>query len=110
MNRLLYSPPLAQRLIQAGRLFIKPLLLVWAVFGIGQLIESWVLQPWLVGDRIGLPPVGVIFAIMAGGQLFGFFGMLLALPVAAILVVLLRHAHQRYINSHWYHGGEPPRV
>ena len=96
-------------LFQFG-LFIKPLLLVWAVFGIGQLIESWVLQPWLVGDRIGLPPVGVIFAIMAGGQLFGFFGMLLALPVAAILVVLLRHAHQRYINSHWYHGGEPPLV
>ena len=96
-------------LFQFG-LFIKPLLLVWAVFGIGQLIESWILQPWLVGDRIGLPPVGVIFAIMAGGQLFGFFGMLLALPVAAILVVLLRHAHQRYINSHWYHGGEPPLV
>ena len=57
--------------------------------------------------RIALPTIG---AIMAGGQLFGFFGMLLALPVAAILVVLLRHAHQRYINSHWYHGGEPPLV
>ena len=96
-------------LFQFG-LFIKPLLLVWAVFGIGQLIESWILQPWLVGDRIGLPPVGVIFAIMAGGQLFGFFGMLLALPVAAILVVLLRHAQRRYLNSHWYHGGEPPLV
>jgi predicted PurR-regulated permease PerM len=96
-------------LFQFG-LFIKPLLLVWAVFGIGQLIESWILQPWLVGDRIGLPPVGVIFAIMAGGQLFGFFGMLLALPVAAILVVLLRHAQRRYLNSHWYHGGEPPIV
>jgi predicted PurR-regulated permease PerM len=96
-------------LFQFG-LFIKPLLLVWAVFGIGQLIESWILQPWLVGDRIGLPPVGVIFAIMAGGQLFGFFGMLLALPVAAILVVLLRHAQRRYLNSQWYHGGEPPLV
>ena len=96
-------------LFQFG-LLIKPLLLVWAVFGIGQLIESWILQPWLVGDRIGLPPVGVIFAIMAGGQLFGFFGMLLALPVAAILVVLLRHAQRRYLNSHWYHGGEPPLV
>lgn len=96
-------------LFQFG-LFIKPLLLVWAVFGIGQLIESWILQPWLVGDRIGLPPVGVIFAIMAGGQLFGFFGMLLALPVAAILVVLLRHAQRRYLNSHWYHGGDTPLV
>lgn len=87
---------------------LQPVLLVWLVFGIGQLIESWVLQPYLVGDRIGLPPVGVIFAIMAGGQLFGFFGMLLALPVAAIIVVLLRHAHRGYIQSHWYHGGEPP--
>lgn len=91
-------------LFQFG-LFLKPVLLVWAVFGIGQIMESWVLQPYLVGDRIGLPPVGVIFAIMAGGQLFGFFGMLLALPVAAIIVVLLRHAHARYLGSSWYHGG-----
>lgn len=82
----------------------EPVLLVWAVFGTGQVIESWFLQPWLVGDRIGLPPVGVIFAIMAGGQLFGFLGMLLALPVAAIIVVLLRHAHARYLRSSWYHG------
>lgn len=95
-------------LFQFG-LFLKPVLLVWTVFGIGQVMESWVLQPYLVGDRIGLPPVGVIFAIMAGGQLFGFFGMLLALPVAAIIVVLLRHAHTGYLHSHLYHGGEPPR-
>lgn len=94
-------------LFQFG-LFLKPVLLVWMVFGIGQLIESWVLQPYLVGDRIGLPPVGVIFAIMAGGQLFGFFGMLLALPMAAIIVVLMRHVHRRYVGSHWYHGEEPP--
>lgn len=102
-------------LFQFG-LFLQPVLLVWAVFGIGQILESWVLQPYLVGDRIGLPPVGVIFAIMAGGQLFGFFGMLLALPVAAIIVVLLRHAHARYLRSHWYRGvpasheGAPPRA
>lgn len=89
---------------------IKQVLLVWTVFGIGQILEGWVLQPWLVGDRIGLPAVGVIFAIMAGGQLFGFFGMLLALPVAAIIVVLLRHAHRQYLHSHWYHGEEPPRA
>ena len=95
-------------LFQFG-LFLKPVLLVWAVFGIGQIMESWVLQPYLVGDRIGPPPVGVIFAIMAGGQLFGFFGMLLALPVAAIIVVLLRHVHAGYLDSHWYHGGEPRR-
>ena len=90
-------------LFQFG-LFLKPVLLVWLVFGVGQVIESWFLQPWLVGDRIGLPPVGVIFAIMAGGQLFGFVGMLLALPAAAIIVVLLRHAHRRYLGSAWYHG------
>ncbi|MFX4681981.1 AI-2E family transporter, partial [Acinetobacter baumannii] len=83
----------------------QPVLMVWVVFGIGQLIEGWVLQPWLIGDRIGLPPVGVIFAVMAGGQLFGIFGMLLALPVAAIIVVLVRHAHAGYLRSHWYQGG-----
>ncbi|WP_241146778.1 AI-2E family transporter [Amnimonas aquatica] len=86
----------------------QPVLMVWVVFGIGQLIEGWVLQPWLIGDRIGLPPVGVIFAVMAGGQLFGIFGMLLALPVAAIIVVLVRHAHAGYLRSHWYQGGGPP--
>lgn len=92
-------------LFQFG-LVLEPVLLVWLVFGIGQILEGWVLQPWLVGDRIGLPPVGVIFAIMAGGQLFGFFGMLLALPVAAILVVLLRHAHASYLRSTFYQGGD----
>jgi predicted PurR-regulated permease PerM len=83
----------------------EPVLMVWLVFGIGQIVESWVLQPWLVGDKIGLPPVGVIFAIMAGGQLFGFVGMLLALPIAAIIVVLLRHAHSKYMNSELYWQG-----
>jgi predicted PurR-regulated permease PerM len=57
---------------------------VLAVFGVGQVIESYWLTPKLVGDRIGLHPVAVIFAVLAGGQLFGFLGMLLALPVAAI--------------------------
>ncbi len=79
-------------------------LLVWAVFGVGQAIEGWILQPWLVGDRIGLHPVAVIFAIMAGGQLFGFVGMLIALPVAAIIMVLLRHGHARYQQSRLYQG------
>ncbi len=84
---------------------IEPVLMVWLVFGIGQLVESWVLQPWLVGDKIGLPPVGVIFAIMAGGQLFGFVGMLLALPIAAIIVVVIRHAHAYYMDSDLYWQG-----
>jgi predicted PurR-regulated permease PerM len=79
--------------------------LVLAVFGIGQTIESFVLTPWLVGDRIGMHPVAVIFAIMAGGQLFGFLGVLMALPVAAIVMVLLRYAHERYTHSELYVAG-----
>src|SRR3546814_8943515 len=67
---------------------------VLAVFGIGQVIESYWRTPKLVGDRIGLHPVAVIFAVLAGGQLFGFLGMLLALPVAAVANVLLRYAHE----------------
>lgn len=79
-----------------------PLLGVVAVFGVGQLLEGMWLTPKLVGDRIGLHPVAVIFAIMAGGQLFGFVGVLLALPVASVVMVLLRHAHQRYLDSELY--------
>ena len=75
---------------------------VLLVFGVGQMLESTVLTPWLVGDRIGLHPVAVIFAVMAGGQLFGFVGILLALPTAAVLAVLLRHAQQQYKTSNLY--------
>lgn len=82
----------------------EPLLWVAVVFAIGQAAEGWVLQPWLIGDRIGLPPVGVIFAVLAGGQLFGFVGMLLALPMAAVIMVLLRHAHRQYLHSQLYSG------
>jgi predicted PurR-regulated permease PerM len=82
------------------------LMLVLGVFAIGQTMEGFVLVPWLVGDRIGLHPVAVIFAIMAGGQLFGFLGVLLALPVAAVSMVLLRHAHDHYRRSGLY-GGDP---
>jgi len=81
-----------------------PLILlgVALVFGVGQLLEGMVLTPKLVGDRIGLHPVAVIFAIMAGGQLFGFVGVLMALPVAAVIRVLLTHLHRGYIASHLY--------
>jgi predicted PurR-regulated permease PerM len=72
------------------------------VFGIGQLLEGMVLSPRLIGERIGLHPVAVIFAVMAGGQLFGFFGVLLALPVAAVIVVLLRHSRELYFESDFY--------
>jgi predicted PurR-regulated permease PerM len=74
------------------------------VFGGGQVIESAWLTPKLVGGRIGLHPVAVIFAVLAGGQLFGFLGMLLALPVAAIANVLLGYAHGRYTHSRLYAG------
>ena len=78
------------------------LALVFLVFMIGQAIEGYVLQPFLLGDKIGLPPVAVVFAILAGAQLAGFLGMLIALPVAAIIVVLLRHLRDYYQKSHWY--------
>lgn len=63
---------------------------VWGIFAVGQMIESMVLTPLLVGDKIGLHPVAVIFAILAGGSLFGFLGVLLALPVAAMILVVLK--------------------
>ncbi len=75
---------------------------IGVVFGIGQLLESFLLTPFLVGDRIGLHPVTVIFAIAAFGQLFGFFGILLALPAAAVVMVVVRHAHNEYRNSDLY--------
>lgn len=75
---------------------------VLLVFGFGQMLESFLLTPYLLGDRIGLHPVAVIFAVMAGGQLFGFVGVLLALPAAAVIMVLLSHAHERYVSSELY--------
>ena len=79
-----------------------PVLMVILVFGVAQVVEAVVLTPRFVGERIGLHPVAVIFAVLAGGQLFGFTGVLLALPVAAVIMVLLRHAHQRYRDSQLY--------
>jgi predicted PurR-regulated permease PerM len=81
--------------------FLHPLL-VLVVFGAGQSLEGMVLTPKLVGDRIGLHPVAVIFAVLAGGQLFGFLGILLALPVAAALNVLVHHLKDRYRRSDLY--------
>lgn len=78
------------------------LIYVGLVFLIGHLVEAFVLTPWLVGDRIGLHPVAVIFAIFAGGHLFGFTGVLLALPVAAVLMVLIRYSKQKYLQSPLY--------
>ncbi|MFN4162564.1 MAG: AI-2E family transporter [Stenotrophomonas sp.] len=95
---------IAAALVQAQGFDLKLLILVGIVFTVGQLLESYVLTPRIVGDKIGLHPVAVIFAVMAGGQLFGFLGMLLALPVAAVSNVLLRYAHQRYRQSDLYAG------
>ncbi|MEJ2059799.1 MAG: AI-2E family transporter [Gammaproteobacteria bacterium] len=82
---------------------------VLLVFGIGQALEGTVLTPLLVGDRIGLHPVAVIFAVLAGGQLFGFFGVLLALPVAAVIAVLLRYLHRTYKHSGLYGSASPSK-
>lgn len=75
-----------------------------AVFLVGQLLENYVLVPWLVGDRIGLHPLAVIFALLAFGVLFGFAGVLLALPVSAALLVGLRHLRAVYVESPIYRG------
>jgi predicted PurR-regulated permease PerM len=81
---------------------VMGLVWVWVVFGVGQLLEGMVVTPWLVGDRIGLHPVAVIFALLAFGQLFGFFGVLLALPASAALLVWLRHVQRNYLRSSIY--------
>lgn len=71
------------------------MLLVVGVFCVGEIAESFILIPWLVGDRIGLHPVAVIFAVLAFGQLFGFVGVLIAVPASAIVMILLRHLYFR---------------
>ncbi len=81
---------------------IADLVPVWIVFGAGQAIESMGITPWLVGERIGLHPLAVIFALMAFGQIFGFFGILLALPISAALWVGLRHVKLAYQRSNLY--------
>jgi predicted PurR-regulated permease PerM len=91
-------------LVQAKGFDLQLLILVGVVFTVGQLLESYVLTPRIVGDKIGLHPVAVIFAVMAGGQLFGFLGMLLALPVAAVANVLLHYLHEQYRQSELYAG------
>jgi predicted PurR-regulated permease PerM len=82
----------------------KAAVMVAVVFGLGQLLEGFVLTPRLVGERIGLHPLAVIFALLAFGQVFGFVGVLVALPASAILLVCLRRARQRYLASHLFTG------
>lgn len=79
-----------------------PVLVVAVVFGAGQLLESFVLTPRLVGERIGLSPLMVIFALLAFGHLLGFIGILVALPLSAVALVALRRAHGSYLRSPLY--------
>jgi predicted PurR-regulated permease PerM len=75
---------------------------VLVLYGLGQFIEGFFLTPRLVGERIGLHPVAVLFALLLFGKLFGFFGVLLALPISAVGLVLLQYGWARYTQSPWY--------
>ena len=80
---------------------------VFLVFGLGQFVEGNILQPNLVGRQVGLHPVWLMFALFAFGSLFGFVGVLLAVPLAAAIGVLMRFAVARYKESVLYRGPEP---
>jgi len=91
----------------AGLLQFEPvtaLLMVALVFGLGQLVESMLLTPRLVGERVGLHPLAVIFALLAFGELFGVVGVLVALPASAVLLVALRRLRAQYLQSNLYRG------
>ncbi len=75
---------------------------VLILFGIGQFLEGFFLTPRLVGERIGLHPVAVLFALLLFGKLFGFFGVLLALPISAVSLVLVKYLWSIYTQSSWY--------
>lgn len=92
-----------------GMLQLGPLtglIAVAIVYGLGQAVESYFLTPRLVGERIGLHPVAVIFALLAFGAVFGFIGVLLALPLAAILAVALRRVRNAYQSSEFFNRTE----
>jgi len=82
----------------------KVLVMVTVVYGVGQIFEGFFLTPRLVGERIGLHPLAVIFALLAFGQVFGFVGVLIALPASAVLLVALRRAQSHYLASKLYQG------
>ena len=85
---------------------LPPIIVVAAIFVVGQVLEGNFLTPKLVGERVGLHPVWVIFALLAGGSLLGLLGVLLAMPVAAVVSVLIEFAIERYRASWLYHGGQ----
>lgn len=80
----------------------QSILWVWLLFIVGQTLDSLFITPRLIGKRIGLHPIAVIFAVLAGGSLFGFFGVLLALPVTSVIMVGLRHLEKKYQSSQLY--------
>lgn len=84
-----------------------PIVLTFCVFLFGQIMEGYVLTPKLVGDRVGLHPVWILFALFAGGSLFGFVGILVAVPVAAIIGVLVRLGIVHYKDSSYYRKNPP---
>ncbi len=88
----------------------SPVFLVAIIFIVGQICESYVLTPKLVGSKVGLHDLWIIFALMAGGVLFGFTGVLLAVPTAAIIGVLIRFATSRYLDSALYHGNSEDQL
>ena len=83
----------------------KAIVMVAVVYGLGQFIESLFLTPRLVGERIGLHPLAVIFALLAFGHLFGFVGVLVALPASAVLLVAVRRMQAHYLSSQLYQKG-----
>ncbi len=82
---------------------------VAGVFIVGQMIEGNVLHPVLIGDRVGLHPVWIMFALLAGGSLFGFVGILISVPLFAVIGVLMRFTLERYRASYLYRPGAPPK-
>jgi predicted PurR-regulated permease PerM len=81
--------------------------IVAGIFAVGQSLEAYLLIPYFVGNRIGLHPVWVLFALLAGGALYGFIGILFALPVGAAIGVLVRYMREYYFNSPYYLGKKP---
>ncbi len=85
---------------------IGPLIGIAVTFSIVQTLESFLITPKVVGDRVGLSPVAVIIALLLGGEILGFAGILIAVPTAAVLKILLKHARKRYEQSEFFVGEE----
>ena len=95
-----FSLAILSALLQFGPQY--EMIAVLALYGLGQFLEGFVLTPRLVGERIGLHPVAVLFALLLFGKLFGFFGVLLALPISAVSLVLVQYLWSVYTQSSWY--------